>query len=133
MAQALDIRFAREADAALVSSVSGGVRAQPAESPAPVEREVALPELAGVRLSGFFIGSANYNSRIQMVPEFAGGAPVSSEPTQVDFRFAFLLVLGGVVGAYVGARLAAHVPDVWLGRVIAVVLAVVGLKEIVSP
>jgi len=63
------------------------------------EREVALdaedtgalhgPSLAayGVRLSGFFVGSANYNSRIQMVPEFAGNAPVSSEPTRIDFRF----------------------------------------------
>src|SRR4051812_19322199 len=73
--------------AALVSSPSGGVLAQPAEGAVPGEREVALPELAGVRLSGFFIGSANYNSRIQMVPEFAGSAPVSSEPTQVDVRF----------------------------------------------
>src|SRR5256885_10041906 len=44
-------------------------------------------EVAGVRLSGFFVGSANYNSRIQMVPEFAGSAPVSSEPTRIDFRF----------------------------------------------
>src|SRR5205823_1464610 len=43
------------------------------------EREVTLDrgeasapglEVAGVRLSGFFVGSANYNSRIQMVPEF---------------------------------------------------------------
>src|SRR5713101_3929786 len=41
-------------------------------------------EVAGVRLSGFFVGSANYNSRIQMVPEFAGSAPVSSEPTRID-------------------------------------------------
>jgi len=60
------------------------------------EREVALDrgeasgpglEVAGFRLSGFFVGSANYNSRIQMVPEFAGSAPVSSEPTRIDFRF----------------------------------------------
>src|SRR5438128_11472526 len=60
------------------------------------EREVGLEdpgalrgsfEAAGVRLSGFFVGSANYNSRIQMVPEFAGSAPVSSEPTRTDFRF----------------------------------------------
>jgi len=36
--------------------------------------------------SGFFVGSANYNSRIQMVPEFAGGAPVTSEPGHIDFR-----------------------------------------------
>jgi Putative beta-barrel porin-2, OmpL-like. bbp2 len=59
------------------------------------EREVSLGteetpasfEVAGVRISGFFVGSANYNSRIQMVPEFAGSAPVSSEPTRIDFRF----------------------------------------------
>ena len=41
----------------------------------------------GVRLSGFFVGSANYNSHIQMVPEFAGSAPVTSEPTRIDYRF----------------------------------------------
>ena len=60
------------------------------------KREVALDrgeasgpglEVAGFGLSGFFVGSANYNSRIQMVPEFAGSAPVSSEPTRIDFRF----------------------------------------------
>ena len=48
---------------------------------------------------------------------------------QVDFRFALLLVVGGVFGAYVGARLASHVPEAWLGRGVAVVLAGVGLKE----
>ena len=45
------------------------------------------PEIGGVRISGFFVGSANYNSHIQMVPEFAGNAPVSSEPGSLDFRF----------------------------------------------
>src|SRR5256885_1867918 len=59
------------------------------------EREVSLDRedaslpsaLAGLRLSGFFVGSANYNSHIQMVPEFAGNAPVSSEPRRIDYRF----------------------------------------------
>ncbi len=45
------------------------------------------PEIGGVRISGFFVGSANYNSHVQMVPEFAGSAPVSSEPRSLDFRF----------------------------------------------
>src|SRR5438552_8358458 len=77
-----------------------------APTPAPVlvqrpgEREILLerehplevlglpkPEIGGVRISGFFVGSANYNSHIQMVPEFAGSIPVSSEPTRTDFRF----------------------------------------------
>jgi len=51
------------------------------------EREIALPDLGGLRISGFFVGSGNYNSRIQMVPEFAGGTPVSSEPGHIDYRF----------------------------------------------
>jgi putative OmpL-like beta-barrel porin-2 len=64
---------------------SSPARAQPA--PAAEEREVLLPEVAGVRISGFVVGSANYNSRIQMVPEFAGSAPLSSEPGRTDYRF----------------------------------------------
>src|SRR5438093_1019732 len=72
----------------------------PPMAPRPGEREILLdrehplealglskPELGGVRFSGFFVGSANYNSRLQMVPEFAGSIPVSSEPRRTDFRF----------------------------------------------
>jgi Putative beta-barrel porin-2, OmpL-like. bbp2 len=72
----------------------------PPVAPRPGEREISLerehpfellglpkPEIGGVRFSGFFVGSANYNSHIQMVPEFAGNAPVSSEPKSTDFRF----------------------------------------------
>jgi hypothetical protein len=74
--------------------------ATPAPPPVAGEREIMLgrehpleilglpkPEVAGARISGFFVGSANYNSHIQMVPEFAGTAPVSSEPKRTDFRF----------------------------------------------
>lgn len=69
-------------------------------TPRPGEREIQLdrghplevlglgkPEIGGLRLAGFFVGSFNYNSHIQMVPEFAGTAPVSSEPRRTDFRF----------------------------------------------
>jgi hypothetical protein len=72
----------------------------PPVAPRPGEREITLerehpfevlglpkPEIGGVRFSGFFVGSANYNSHIQMVPEFAGSIPVSSEPGRTDFRF----------------------------------------------
>jgi putative OmpL-like beta-barrel porin-2 len=71
-------------------------QAAPAVAPRPGERErehpletlgLPKPELGGARISGFFVGSANYNSHIQMVPEFAGNAPVSSEPKSLDFRF----------------------------------------------
>ena len=70
----------------LVVFIALGSRTARAQDPPP-EREVALPEVAGVRFSGFFVGSANYNSRIQMVPDFAGNAPVTSEPGHIDFRF----------------------------------------------
>src|SRR5262245_7439505 len=72
----------------------------PPVAPRPGEREISLerehpfellglpkPEIGGIRFSGFFVGSANYNSRIQMVPEFAGSIPLSSEPGRTDFRF----------------------------------------------
>ena len=69
-------------------------QALPAVTPRPDEREHPLemlglpkPEIGGTRISGFFVGSANYNSHIQMVPEFAGGATASSEPRSLDFRF----------------------------------------------
>jgi hypothetical protein len=67
---------------------------------APGEQEVSLergslleavglprPELAGTRFRGFFVGSFNYNSHVQMVPEFAGGGPALSDPGRTNFRF----------------------------------------------
>jgi hypothetical protein len=81
-------------------AAAGVAATQAVPPPPPGEREINLerehplevlglpkPELGGVRISGFFVGSANYNSRIQMVPEFAGSIPLSSEPRRTDFRF----------------------------------------------
>jgi hypothetical protein len=75
-------------------------QAPPPVAPRPGEREIRLerehpletlglfkPEVGGVRISGFFVGSANYRSHTQMVPEFAGSASVDSEPGRTDFRF----------------------------------------------
>lgn len=80
---------------------------------------------------------ANAASLAAIVPISAAGVLVyyfgGRGGPEVDFRFALLLMAGGVVGAYAGARLASRVPEVWLGRVIAVVLALVGLKQLVSP
>src|SRR5262245_17977184 len=42
---------------------------------------------SGTRITGFVVGSLVYNSSIQMVPEFAGGAPALSEAGQTQFRF----------------------------------------------
>jgi len=57
----------------------------------------------------------------------SGGHPA------VDLRFAGLLVVGGVLGAYAGARLAARLSGVWLARALAIVFALVGLKQLVAP
>ena len=72
----------------------------PVVSQAPGEREISLdkehpfellglpaPETSGLRFSGFFAGSASYSSHVQMVPEFAGGAPALADPGSVNFRF----------------------------------------------
>ncbi|PYN05346.1 MAG: hypothetical protein DME07_00210 [Candidatus Rokuibacteriota bacterium] len=72
-----------------------------AQQPAPVpgEREinlregllqtVGLPklEVGGARFTGFVVGSANFNSHAQIVPEFAGGSQAMSEPGSLNFRF----------------------------------------------
>ena len=44
-------------------------------------------DIAGLRFSAFFVGSFSYNSHLQMVPEFAGGAPALADPGSTNFRF----------------------------------------------
>ena len=74
--------------------------AAPPVATRPGEREITLdrehpfevvglpkPELGGFRFSGFFVGSASYNSHIQLVPEFAGGAPAQADARSLNFRF----------------------------------------------
>lgn len=51
----------------------------------------------------------------------------------VDLRFAGLLAVGSVVGAYLGARFAHRVPERVMLQVVAVLLAAVGVKEILAP
>ena len=70
------------------------VPAVPGEREISLEREHPLetigpgkPEVSGFRFSGFFAGSASYNSHIQMVPEFAGGGSAQSDPKSLNFRF----------------------------------------------
>jgi hypothetical protein len=48
---------------------------------------LAKPELGGIRLAAFVVGSFSYNSHIQMVPEFAGGAPALADSGATNFRF----------------------------------------------
>jgi len=52
---------------------------------------------------------------------------------QVDFHVALFLVIGSVVGAYIGARMLSRIPDRQLKFAVALVLGVVGIKELVFP
>lgn len=83
-----------------VPAAGAGPGGAPAPAPRPGEREIPLerehlfetlglprPEVGGTRISGFFAASAAYNSHIQMVPEFAGGAAALADPRSVNFRF----------------------------------------------
>jgi hypothetical protein len=71
---------------------------------APQEREIQLapggqremplevlgirrPEIAGLRISAFLVGSFSYNSHTQIFPEFAAGAPTLADPGSTNFRF----------------------------------------------
>jgi len=52
-----------------------------------LERRAGQPEIGGFRFTGFVVGSANFMTHAQIVPEFAGGAQALSEPGSLNFRF----------------------------------------------
>jgi hypothetical protein len=92
----------------------------PPTPPAPVgERESPLellglrkPEIAGIRISAFLVGSFNYTSHIQMVPEFAGGAPALADPGSSNFRFdKFGLSVGKTFAPWLSAGAAIEVEN----------------------
>ena len=58
------------------------------EQGSPLEA-LGLPKLEheGTRVTGFLVGSFSYNSKIQMVPEFAGGAQALADAKSTNFRF----------------------------------------------
>src|SRR5262249_18572173 len=84
------------------------------EKPMPAGQETPLEALGlpratvgGVRITGFIVGSFNYNSRIQMVPEFAGGGAALSDPGATNFRFdKFGLALSRVFAPWLSASAA---------------------------
>ena len=100
--QELQERLNRLEEAQRSSLTPAAAETPQAASPPPGEREISLeeekehpletlglpkPEVEGVRISGFAVGSFSYNSHIQMVPEFAGGVPALADPGRTNFRF----------------------------------------------
>ena len=76
----------RGAPAALLLAMASAALAQerPITFDARPTRTVSLGEL---EISGFAVGSASWNSHLQLVPEFAGGAQALAAPRQLNFRF----------------------------------------------
>ena len=79
---------------------------------------------------------ANANSLIAIIPISVAALPVyyflQSRP-EVDFHFALFLIIGSVVGAYLGARLLNRIPEREVTLIVAAVLLIVGLKEVIAP
>lgn len=92
--------------------------AQPAasdETP-PVNEQPAPPtgmptvNVGGFRIHGFFVGSFSYNSQLQMVPEFAGGAQALTPGASTNFRFdKFGIAVTRVFAPWLSASAAAEV------------------------
>ena len=79
---------------------------------------------------------ANANSVVAILPIALAAVPIyyfRKGPSQIDFRIALFLVVGSVVGAYLGARLLKHIPDRELRLAVVVVLGLVGIKEVLFP
>ena len=80
--------------------------------------------------------NANANSLVAIIPIAVAALPIyffRKGSPQIDFHVALFLVIGSVVGAYVGARLLSRIPDRPLKIAVAVVLGVVGVKELLFP
>ena len=79
---------------------------------------------------------ANATSLVAIIPIALAAVPIyyfTKGTPQVDLRVAFFLVVGSVVGAFIGARALAHVPDRPLRYGVATLMVVVGLKELLIP
>ena len=80
--------------------------------------------------------NANANSLVAIVPIAVAALPIyyfRKGSPQIDFHVALFLVIGSVVGAYVGARLLSRIPDRQLKVAVAILLGLAGLKELLFP
>ncbi len=80
--------------------------------------------------------NANANSLVAIIPIAIAAVPIyyfRKGSPQVDFHVALFLVIGSVVGVYIGARLLNRIPDRQLKFAVAAVLGVAGMKELLFP
>ena len=89
-----------------------------------------------VLLAGVPQRNANANSIVAILPIAVAALPIyyfRSHTPQVDLRTGLFLVVGSVVGAYLGASLLKKIPDRQLKLLVMLVLGVIGLKELLFP
>jgi uncharacterized protein len=80
--------------------------------------------------------NANANSIVAILPIAVAALPIyyfRTRTPQIDFRVGLFLVIGSVVGAYIGARLLKRIPDRELKLAVVVILGLVGVKQLVFP
>jgi uncharacterized membrane protein YfcA len=79
---------------------------------------------------------ANATSLVAIIPIALVAVPIyyfRKGTPQVDLHLALFLVIGSVVGAYAGARLLSHIPDRQLKLLVALLLLLLGIKEVLFP
>ena len=76
------------APAALLLGMATSAALLAQERPVSFDKPSTVGKALGeLEISGFAVGSASWNSHIQIVPEFAGGAIALADPRQLNFRF----------------------------------------------
>ena len=89
-----------------------------------------------VTWAGMSQRQANATSLVAIIPIAIAALPIyyfQKGTPQVDLHMAIYLVIGSVLGAYVGARLLKRIPDRPLRFGVAAMLFLVGLKELIAP
>ena len=79
---------------------------------------------------------ANATSLVAIIPIAVAAVPIyyfTKGSPQLDLRIALFLVIGSVIGAYVGARALKRVPDRPLRYGVAALMLVVGIKQLLFP
>jgi uncharacterized membrane protein YfcA len=79
---------------------------------------------------------ANATSLVAIIPIALVAVPIyyfRKGTPQVDFHFALFLIIGSVIGAYLGARLLNRIPERELKYSVAALLLIAGLKELIFP
>lgn len=80
--------------------------------------------------------NANANSLIAIIPIALAALPIyyfRKGAPQVDFKVGLFLVIGSVVGAFIGARVLRLIPELQLKIAVAGLLALIGVKELLFP